>query len=120
MTSEKSSIGLRRPSSRPVTRESDTAEPNPPRAPNFLLADRIAFVRRAAAELDVAGLRRRHARRGGSPACVRDAAERNGDAARRLVVRTKVRRALRVVAVVVGEVRFLRRDQIAKIRLHGG
>src|SRR5579862_8628037 len=66
-----------------------------------LLANRITFSRGATAERDRAGLRGRRRRRCRLPACVGHAAERHRDAARSLVVRAQVRRALRVVAVVV-------------------
>src|ERR1035437_7963178 len=85
-----------------------------------LLANRVAFARRTATELDRAGLRRRVALRACLPAGVRYGVERNRDAGRRLVVRAEIRNGRRVVAVVVREVGFLRGDEIAEVRLHRG
>src|ERR1035437_4550818 len=94
--------------------------PHQTAVPKGLLANRVAFDRRTATELDRAGLLRRVALRACLPAGVRYGVERNRNAGRRLVVRAEIRNGRRVVAVVVREVGFLRGDEIAEVRLHRG
>src|SRR5215208_5152274 len=88
-----------------------------------LVTDRLALVRRARANRDLAGLGRRQAavRSRRRPARARAGTDRDRDTGRALVAgRAEVRRRARVEARVVSEVRLLGRDEVAEVRLHRG
>ena len=85
-----------------------------------LLADWNTFVRRTTAKRQRAGLRGRAVARRSGPTGRRYRAHRDGHTRGRLVVRAHRGRAVGVRTVVVGEIRFLRRNEVAKIRLHRG